>query len=581
LCLDHAIVTIFDDVTGLRDSENRSLLDFAVESKSVALIKYLSHFDFVPSCEAKESILDKAVETGDIQVVRLILDYVSTCDTDGFADVLSPAFDTACAQGHLDIVRLLYRAEIDLYSPFLAACKNGHADIVRELIAYGAGYHREPNSTFIADILDSDDDTRIDLQSVFDVLIADGAVASFRSLIHWYHLGDSAPISFINHVLSLGLHDKEKLLSALKGACMIRRCDVVSHLLSFAAEPEQNYDIDIRDMIQRAFDARAFDVVSVLLARYRDGTIKLQNIETDKLLFYAVVTSDVDMVKTLVNSSSCDVNTEASSWMGKYTLLSCSYDPNVVRILLDAKAEVNPEGCTSVLKTACDMLNVASVQMLLEAGANVNGSGRWMPLQYAIQAKSTDTDINTADHTRDKVAVINLLLAAGAATRHLCEGRSALHECVCIYGDEDVAILMKTLVDHDPELLECGDKDGRTPLMLSVYLQRHRIRELIDIGVDINSRDARGNTALHHLVIGRNSTYDQSHRRDREIVQLLLHSKIDPTVVNNNGYTALMLLVSNGVSNGNTLDRPRSALIADILDAVIANTGTDVSSNNV
>jgi hypothetical protein len=44
----------------------------------------------------------------------------------------------------------------------------------------------------------------------------------------------------------------------------------------------------------------------------------------------------------------------------------------MVKILLDNKADVNPEGCVSVLATAVAKLRTDTVEMLLEAGADVN-----------------------------------------------------------------------------------------------------------------------------------------------------------------------------------------------------------------
>jgi len=103
---------------------------------------------------------------------------------------------------------------------------------------------------------------------------------------------------------------------------------------------------------------------------------------------------------------------------------------------------------------------------------------------------------------------------------------------------EALAILLEQ--GADPH--KC-DNDGKTPLMFlcqppdNFYMHfyniyRETFKLLFDKNVDINAKDNKGNTALHHACVYLDRTF--------EIIELLLENGADVNSINNHGESALM-----------------------------------------
>ena len=102
------------------------------------------------------------------------------------------------------------------------------------------------------------------------------------------------------------------------------------------------------------------------------------------------------------------------------------------------------------------------------------------------------------------------------ATRRflLCSVTAAL--CALHWAEAGVS------ADSLPDLVQSGDRDTALRLIAG--------------GADVNERSADGTTALHWA----------AHRRDRELVELLLERNADPTVVNDYGATAISAAAVEG-----------------------------------
>jgi ankyrin repeat protein len=263
-------------------------------------------------------------------------------------------------------------------------------------------------------------------------------------------------------------------------------------------------------------------------------------------LFHAAAAGSVKMVSHFLASGKEGVNWLSSTGMYKYcydypsacchpaTVLSVASNPEVIQMLLDAKADVNPVGSDSVLRAACDnfhfdamkllldakanvnpvgydsLLRVAckkfhldAVKMLLEAGASANGKVDDVPLLgYTIMASHTD------EQETNKSRVINLLLDAGAMTRSFPGGRTILHEVYrggYIVRPNAISLGVSVLKERDPGLLEARDDMGNTPLLFMVdegskpgchRLVDEHLERLIKVGADPTACDVNGATAL-------------------------------------------------------------------------------------
>jgi hypothetical protein len=228
----------------------------------------------------------------------------------------------------------------------------------------------------------------------------------------------------------------------------------------------------------------------------------------------------------LVESGTCDVNRvfEHSS------ILSYASDPDIVKCLLDANARINHDIDESVLKASCSKLQPQSVELLLNAGATLNGTtGHHRSLVTAIRAPCSD------DQADIKYALINLILnTPGSQTRDLGAGASALHVCATSYSTTNRTVSAKALLEHDPSLFECRDRTGLTPLMQAVWSKHvDLVRFLVGRGADVFARDNTGMPVIFYVFCLSSlvSRSEGALRDMREIWRILVSAGADPRVL--------------------------------------------------
>jgi hypothetical protein len=101
-------------------------------------------------------------------------------------------------------------------------------------------------------------------------------------------------------------------------------------------------------------------------------------------------------------------------------------------MLLQNRAVLNPYDCETVLRGACQKLSLEGVKALLDAGAEANRQGVGeAALYHAVYAECPEGRVN------DKIALINLLLDAGADACDVDDGQSVLHMCTDIYTSRE------------------------------------------------------------------------------------------------------------------------------------------------
>jgi ankyrin repeat protein len=444
---------------------------------------------------------------------------------------------------------------------------------------------------FLHYILDArvDEDSSVAIGPVLDLLVSEGAHVDPSDPVFWCLAGSAASAGFVRHLVSLGPPDEECLGGALEGACMAGQRDVVELLLPIAKEQDGYADL-LGQLADTAFDAERTDVLAALLEQYalvhpvegsddrcedgsedgfddesedgfEDGSYdgsydglsqddsyggfegeSEDPIPRESLLIYAAACGDAALVARLL-SSGCDVTGVVCS----STALAHATDPAIIRMLLDAKADVDPPGCVHMLKAACSKLRPDAVKALLDAGAGVGKDKHDNPaLVFAI---STEVP---PEKVEDHVAIINLLVDAGADTRSLRRGQSALQSCFhCLRMNKENVVIrtIEVLLRRDPGLLECRNEEGLTPLM---YLLNEGMlcpavaKALVDAGADVEAADQRGRTPLHHLLGGGRGGCAK-YLEKWEILQLLLGAGARATACDGEGKTVLM----------DALERPR------------------------
>jgi hypothetical protein len=275
----------------------------------------------------------------------------------------------------------------------------------------------------------------------------------------------------------------------------------------------------------------------------------------------AVVCGSEVIVREMLKCDEVDVNAAVQVYNGAaHSALSGASEPHIIKILLDAKAEVNPTGCETVLRSACADLRVDAVQMLLEAKADVN----WPPIgqsaaYYALGGRSADGQID----------VINLLHAAGLKA---CSMHDVLREQRTFSNARAYAVLLA----HYPELLEVRGRDRLTPLLrVAEFCWRNvdMIETLVSAGADVLATDGQNQTVLFHMLrldtIGRREMFDDEHiDTTRSLLQFLLRAGADPTQGRDyHGHTLLMELTKTSAYSDDK-DKICSLYITDLLDGI-------------
>jgi hypothetical protein len=258
----------------------------------------------------------------------------------------------------------------------------------------------------------------------------------------------------------------------------------------------------------------------------------------------------------------------------------------MVRLLLDARASVNPQqGYQTTLRGACEQLQIDSVKMLLEAGADVNQGGRHSALYYAVCAECPD------DRLSDKMDLINLLFRAGAAAYDDNGGPSIFHKKLSrerfreVDVDVDISPVFALLLHRYPAMLHYRDKTGATALLVQLCeIKRSRwiVQALIDAGADLFVRDDKNQSAFYYLLSCANVVVDDNGRGTDDVattrvyLQRLLAAGVDPTVCPDDGNTLLMHLLAKDSRESIfpccLSDAACSSLMWDILASIASRT---------
>jgi ankyrin repeat protein len=547
-------------VTSLRDINNQSLLDIAVQYSQVDTVRFLLNFDFISASNEYRKVLILAVKAGNPEIFKMLHDKT---------DIHSPSskFNTlelACEHGKLDIILyLLSRTTVDPFNldhALLTASSHGHADIVTALITAGAYAHRDPDGGFIVDLLclRQDQESKADLSAALGVLAAADIVIPSENRTFWWKLGYSAPISFINYVLSVGLRAdglciQQALLGVLKGGT----AEAAERLLTYAEE--NGHCIDLGELINRASYADHVDVLAVILTKYAaliqtPSASRQQTIPNKKLLLIAVACGHISTVTRLLDEVHGDLRTIDPSVVE--TSLSHAGDPDVIRALLNSKANIKPSQGASVLQRACCDLKPDALKVLLETGADIGiDCMQNSPLDYAL------ADTCTEEQVPDLIAVINLLLDAGDG-----KWRNILSFCISSCCDGRV---IDALLQRDPGLLQRSDGVSFSPLFDAVTAKHNvrGVRALIEAGADVGVKGDNSQSVYDCLFNGPSQMYSEM----RDILHMLLEAGA-PLDGGLESMTPLMLAVRRKTEpdeEGEVDDRASSIYVSDILDYII------------
>lgn len=208
---------------------------------------------------------------------------------------------------------------------------------------------------------------------------------------------------------------------------------------------------------------------------------------------------------------------------------------HIVRILLDAGADINRPGPQNFLAIHMAGLgqSIEVIDILLEHGADVN----------AIAEDGTTPLIAAAIGTFNNVAALQRLLDAGAEIEQ--SGGYAL-----MYAAKHaraVQLLLERNVDPN-----FRDDEGRTPLMFAtMYGNVRSAGVLVQAGADADARDVHGRNVLMHL----------RGNPDPGLIDLLLQAGADVHAVDAEGWSVLEYVTQHAEPplSGPALHRLRQA----------------------
>lgn len=212
-------------------------------------------------------------------------------------------------------------------------------------------------------------------------------------------------------------------------------------------------------------------------------------------LMFAARIGDIETARVLLDAGA-DVNDTAASGVSALTQAAHSGHEGLALFLLESGADPNAiDAGYTALHAAVLRSQVDLVKALLEKGAIfdtkvVHGSpGRRFSADYSIRAQLIGRDAFWMAAKYGEVEIVEILLAAGADPFATDEG--------------GVTTLQVAMGNSGSSLDWRRDRIGNEELDLEDEEQRTLTlaRILIDIGVDVNAKDNRGRTAIHHAVL--------------------------------------------------------------------------------
>jgi ankyrin repeat protein len=359
---------------------------------------------------------------------------------------------------------------------------------------------------------------------------------------------------------------------ALQGACRADDASMLQFLLDYSQEQEMCFRMG--DILHLALELGKRNAFSFLL-RYLNGD--LEGLNRSDGLYYAVKNADLQLVTALINlpNRACNVNAVVRNVVPRVncsacSVLACAKDPVMIRLLLDAGAEVGPRsGCVTVMHAACTQYHVEGVRMLLEARAPAGRMGASEgALILTIRALCTEEQIPA------KLAVLRLLLDAGGDNGQPGLGRfPPAHECVLAVGDIAKAAVLRLLLQRNPAIVRGESKGGSLTLMAAKQIEEEDVfAALADAGDDPNVPDNQGLRPLDLLLKTAPSLKDRDlPRRVRSIIPHLFRAGCDPLTLTRRKRTIVMDMVQMRTPN---TDAIICSYITMTLDYILARTTT-------